>query len=105
LIGLFLFYNKLKNENLKIFLKKKTTKNKIQDYQDTTSFDKSKNQWCSRNFILDTGASNSCVGFESVDLFALEAKNQRLKAAGAGATGMFTQLALKINCNLVLGRF
>jgi hypothetical protein len=25
------------------------------------------------------------VGFESVDLFALEAKNQRLKAAGAGA--------------------
>jgi hypothetical protein len=32
------------------------------------------------NFILDTGASNSCVGFESVDLFALEAKS-RLKAA------------------------
>jgi hypothetical protein len=31
------------------------------------------------NFILDTGASNSCVGFESVDLFALEAKNQRQK--------------------------
>jgi hypothetical protein len=29
-------------KNLKIFLKKKTTKNKIQDYQDTTSFDKSK---------------------------------------------------------------
>lgn len=47
------------------------------------------------NFILDTGASNSCVGFESVDLFALEAKKSRTKAAGAGATGMFTQLALK----------
>jgi uncharacterized membrane protein YbaN (DUF454 family) len=69
----FFCYNKLKNENLKIFLKKKTTKNKIQDYQDTTSFEK-QNKWCSRNFILDTGASNSCVGFESVDLFALEAK-------------------------------
>ena len=47
------------------------------------------------NFILDTGASNSCVGFESVDLFLLDAKKSKTKAAGAGATGMFTQLALK----------
>ena len=47
------------------------------------------------NFILDTGASNSCVGFESVDLFALEAKKSKTKAAGAGATGMFTQIATK----------
>ncbi len=47
------------------------------------------------NFILDTGASNSCVGFESVDLFLLEAKKSKTKAAGAGATRMFTQLALK----------
>jgi len=47
------------------------------------------------NFILDTGASNSCVGFESVDLFLLEAKKSKTKASGAGATGMTTQLALK----------
>ncbi len=47
------------------------------------------------NFILDTGASNSCVGFESVDLFALEAQKSKTKAAGAGATGMFTQIATK----------
>ncbi|MGZ9674713.1 retropepsin-like aspartic protease [Flavobacterium sp. GNP001] len=47
------------------------------------------------NFILDTGASNSCVGFESVDLFALEAKKSKTKASGAGATGMFTQIATK----------
>ena len=47
------------------------------------------------NFILDTGASNSCVGFETVDLFALKAQKSKTKAAGAGATGMFTQLALK----------
>ncbi|RTY85705.1 acid protease [Flavobacterium sp. RSP49] len=47
------------------------------------------------NFILDTGASNSCVGFESVDLFLLEAKKSKTKASGAGATGMHTQLALK----------
>ena len=45
------------------------------------------------NFILDTGASNSCVGFESIDLFLLEAKKSKTKASGAGATGMFTQLA------------
>jgi predicted aspartyl protease len=47
------------------------------------------------NFILDTGASNSCVGFESVDLFLLKAKKSKTKASGAGATGMATQLALK----------
>jgi predicted aspartyl protease len=43
------------------------------------------------NFILDTGASNSCVGFESVDYFSLEAKKSKTKASGAGATGMVTQ--------------
>jgi predicted aspartyl protease len=45
------------------------------------------------NFILDTGASNSCVGFESIDLFQLVAGKSKTKASGAGATGMFTQLA------------
>jgi predicted aspartyl protease len=56
---------------------------------------KAKINGVSGNFILDTGASNSCVGFESIDLFLLEAKKSKTKAAGAGATGMFTQLALK----------
>jgi hypothetical protein len=55
-------------------LDKNKYKNKIQDYQDTTSFDKSKNQWCSRKFILDTGASNSCIGFESIELFRFKLK-------------------------------
>jgi predicted aspartyl protease len=45
------------------------------------------------NFILDTGASNSCVGFESIEHFELTAGKSKTKAAGAGATGMFTQLA------------
>lgn len=45
------------------------------------------------NFILDTGASNSCVGFESIELFQLNAGKSKTKAAGAGATGMFTQIA------------
>jgi len=45
------------------------------------------------NFILDTGASNSCVGFEGIELFQLSAGKSKTKASGAGATGMFTQLA------------
>jgi predicted aspartyl protease len=47
------------------------------------------------NFILDTGASNSCVGFESIAMFLLEAKKSKTKASGAGANGMFTQIAFK----------
>lgn len=47
------------------------------------------------NFILDTGASSSCVGFESVEFFLLEAKKSKTKASGAGATGMSTQIAAK----------
>lgn len=45
------------------------------------------------NFILDTGASNSCVGFESIETFGLTAGKSKTKAAGAGATGMLTQIA------------
>jgi len=47
------------------------------------------------NFILDTGASNSCVDFENVTLFKLRARNSKTKAAGAGAIDMITQTARK----------
>lgn len=46
-------------------------------------------------FILDTGASSSCVGFEAIDTFKLKAKDSDVKAAGAGATDMVTQLSKK----------
>ncbi|AUC83207.1 retropepsin-like aspartic protease [Lacinutrix sp. Bg11-31] len=46
-------------------------------------------------FILDTGASNSCIGFEDVTLFKLNAKPSNIKAAGAGAIDMLTQTASK----------
>ena len=46
------------------------------------------------NFILDTGASSSCVGFESVEQFLLKAKKSKTQASGPGATGMFTQIAI-----------
>lgn len=44
-------------------------------------------------FILDTGASNSCVGFTDTALFNLKIKDSNIKAAGAGATDMVTQLS------------
>lgn len=47
------------------------------------------------DFILDTGASNTCVCFENVALFNLKPSHSRTQAAGAGATGMFTQIAKK----------
>jgi predicted aspartyl protease len=43
------------------------------------------------NFILDTGASNSCIGFESIELFKVQAQDSKTMAAGA--TGMRTQIA------------
>jgi predicted aspartyl protease len=57
----------------------------------------------SGNFILDTGASNSCVGFESITLFGLKAGTSKTRAAGAGATGMYTQVAK--NNTLSIGRW
>lgn len=55
------------------------------------------------NFILDTGASSSCVGFEGIELFLLEAKKSKTQASGAGATGMLTQIA--VNNKLRLGNW
>lgn len=46
-------------------------------------------------FILDTGASTSCVGFEAIETFKLNAKDSKIKAAGAGATDMLTQVSKK----------
>ncbi|MDO6596463.1 retropepsin-like aspartic protease [Oceanihabitans sp. 2_MG-2023] len=46
-------------------------------------------------FILDTGASSSCVGFEAIETFKLKVKDSEIKAAGAGATDMLTQISKK----------
>ena len=55
------------------------------------------------NFILDTGASSSCVGFEGIEHFGLLASDSETKAAGAGGVGMFTQTSVKNR--LKLGRW
>ena len=46
-------------------------------------------------FILDTGASNTCVGFDKVDFFKLTSTESKIKAAGAGAIDMETRISKK----------
>lgn len=43
------------------------------------------------SFILDTGASNSCVGLDLTEHFKLISEESDVKAAGAGATDMETK--------------
>ena len=62
------------------------------------------------DFILDTGASNSCVGVCDIELFQLNAENSKNKASGAGSRDIETQSSksniLKLGkwkvCNLEL---
>lgn len=45
------------------------------------------------NFILDTGASNSCVGLADSFLFDMKLEDSPIKAAGAGASNMETKIS------------
>lgn len=49
----------------------------------------------SGNFILDTGASTSCIGFAYASDFSLIQEESIIKAAGAGAINMETMLSRK----------
>ncbi len=44
-------------------------------------------------FILDTGASNTCVGIDRGAYFNLITEDSEIKAAGAGATDMVTMVS------------
>ena len=44
-------------------------------------------------FILDTGASSSCVGFEAIERFKLKVIDSEIMAVGAGASNMQTILS------------
>ncbi|MBJ2173482.1 clan AA aspartic protease [Aureibaculum sp. A20] len=46
-------------------------------------------------FILDTGASNSCVGFDEIETFGLKTEDSEHKAAGAGSAEIDTQISKK----------
>ena len=45
------------------------------------------------SFILDTGASTSCIGFKNSSFFKLKSEASHIKAAGAGAINMKTKIA------------
>jgi predicted aspartyl protease len=81
-------------ENLHLVLKKeKYKKIKFKIIKTQHLLIKAKINGVSGNFILDTGASNSCVGFESIERFELTTRNSKTKAAGAGGIGMKTQIS------------
>ena len=46
-------------------------------------------------FILDTGASNTCVGMDKIAFFEMASEATDIKAAGAGASEMETLISLK----------
>ncbi len=93
-------------EDLQTFLKKKKYKRikfkvlKTQHLLITAKINDVKG-----TFILDTGASNSCVGFEGINKFNLIAENSETKAAGAGTTGMETQLSTANKLKMSYWRF
>ena len=45
------------------------------------------------DFILDTGASSTCIAYTAIDFFQLQSENSETKASGAGATNMETHIA------------
>ncbi|SHJ57604.1 retropepsin-like aspartic protease family protein [Pseudozobellia thermophila] len=51
-------------------------------------------------FILDTGASNTCIGFDKVDTFKLVSEASEIKAAGAGGTNLETLISTKNKINI-----
>ncbi|CEN54300.1 retropepsin-like aspartic protease [Capnocytophaga canis] len=46
-------------------------------------------------FILDTGASNTCVGMEHIVYFDLDTKLSEIKATGAGSSDIETLLSVR----------
>ncbi len=54
-------------------------------------------------FILDTGASNSCVGFEEIETFDLSTEESEHKASGAGPSEIDTLISKKNN--FAIGKF
>ncbi len=48
------------------------------------------------DFIVDTGASNTCVGLEGIEKFSLQSEVSETKAAGAGAIEMETHKATDV---------
>lgn len=91
-------------ENLKTILSKegfKSVKFKITKTQHMFVRAKINGVW--GDFILDSGASNTCIDFQWLHYFGLSAVDSKTKASGAGANNLFTQVSHANN--LQLGRY
>lgn len=75
----------------KVLNKKKYLKIKLKKIATNHLEIKAKINGIKGRFILDTGASNSCVGLDMINYFNLDAQESETKAAGAGAINMETQ--------------
>lgn len=83
-------------KNLQKFLRKKGYKRIKLKRINTNHYElKARINGIKGRFILDTGASSSCVDFGAVKTFKLKAKDSKLKAAGAGDTNMDAQISKK----------
>ena len=81
-------------ENLHVALKKENYKKiKFKVTRTQHLLIKAKINGVLGNFILDTGASNTCIGFESMERFEISSKKSKTKASGAGGTGMKTEIS------------
>ncbi|MBQ4913948.1 clan AA aspartic protease [Maribacter sp. MMG018] len=82
--------------SLKKFLKNKNYYSVDLVYTSTNHFElTAKINGIQGRFILDTGASNTCIGLDKIDQFKLTSKTSDIKAAGAGATDMETSTSSK----------
>lgn len=93
----------MENELKQFLIKKGYSKIKLK-FTNTNHFEiKASINGNKGRFILDTGASSSCVGFESTERFNLKVKDSEIKAVGAGASNMQTKIS-KSN-NLKIGKW
>ncbi|MDR2222450.1 MAG: retroviral-like aspartic protease family protein [Flavobacteriaceae bacterium] len=91
-------------ENLKEVLKKQGYKSLVFKIAKTHHlFVRAKVNGVIGDFIVDTGASNSCIDFSFIEHFGLITTESTTKASGAGANGMYTQVSYKNQ--LQLGRW
>lgn len=83
-------------KSLKKFLKSKSYVRIPLILTETNHFEISaKINGVSGRFILDTGASNTCVGMDKIEFFKMVSEISDVKAAGAGATEMETLVSSK----------
>lgn len=82
--------------SLKKFLKSKDYIKVPLVFTETSHFEiVAKINGVSGKFILDTGASNTCVGIDKIEFFKMASEATDIKAAGAGATEMETLISSK----------